>query len=97
MIENTIHMPDAAAVVRQLSAFELSVNEVAPGSSVALLVLQKNGQTARLDVVDGKLDVTGDLPLTEAAALLFEHTAGIIVAYMDMRARLFGGAPVPPV
>ena len=40
-----------------------------------IMVFSQNGKTAFIDIVDGKLDIRGDLPVSDAARLLFEYLA----------------------
>ena len=46
-----------------------------PDPNTKLLMFQKDGKTACLDVVDGKMEYTGDLPVAESAQLLFDWLA----------------------
>jgi hypothetical protein len=42
-----------------------------------LMAFTKDGVTGAFDIVDGKFDYTGELPITEAAKCLFETLAAI--------------------
>jgi hypothetical protein len=53
----------------------------------ALIVLKKDGHTGTFDIVDGKFDYTGDLPISEAARLLFDELASKCGAWWIERAR----------
>ena len=40
-----------------------------------LLVFEKDGVKGNFDIINGKFDYTGDLPVTDAARMLFEVIA----------------------
>ena len=80
--------PAAMRVVSDISGLEVDVNEVAPDAKCSLIKLTKNGKTLTIDIVDGVMDVRGDVPINAAAYVFFEALTNIIVKYMELRAQI---------